>query len=306
MTVEIINPSYLILLGIIPIIIFLHFFLLKNKRSNALKFANFNALARVSGVDLLSKNVLILFLSLIVIALLVFSLAGVKVQTVLYSSSFSYIVSIDSSSSMEATDFSPNRLEAAKETAINFVNSVPAGTKIGIVSFSGNAFMEQDLTEDKDALRNAIQNIPISSVGGTDIEEAVVTSSNLLEGEDAKAVVLISDGRLNVGTIENAVNYANNHDVIVHSIGIGTEAGGTTSYGLSKIDEDALKALAHNTNGKYFKAETKESLSDSFGQIIELKFKKVTTNITPYLTLITLILFVIYYILINTRFRVLP
>jgi Ca-activated chloride channel family protein len=306
MTIEIIRPEYLILLGIIPVIIFLHFFMLKKKRSHALRFANFEALARVSGVDLLSKNIFILIITILITILLVFSLAGIRVQRTLYSSSFSYIVAIDSSSSMEATDFSPNRLEIAKQSAIDFLKSTPLGTKIGVISFSGNAFMEQDLTEDKDSLVNSITQIPISSIGGTDIGEAIITGTNLLEGEEAKSIIILSDGRINVGTIDNAITYANNHEVIIHSMGIGTEGGGVTSYGLSKIDEDALKAIAYNTNGKYFKIESAEALSESFNQIIDLKFKKVTSDITPYLVLAVLILFVLEYILISTRFRVLP
>ncbi|MFH1802462.1 MAG: VWA domain-containing protein [archaeon] len=306
MTIEVVNQSYLALLGVIPLIIFLHFFMLKRKRSHALRFANFEALARVRGVDLLSKNIFVLILTLLIVALIVFSLAGVNIQRTIYSSSFSYILAIDSSSSMEATDFSPNRLEVAKQAAIDFVESAPEGTKIGVISFSGNAFMEQDLTADKDSVINSLEKIPISSIGGTDIAEAVITSTNLLEGEEAKSVIVMSDGRINVGTIENSITYANRNDIVIHSIGIGTEDGGITSYGLSKIDEDALKAIAHNTNGRYFRADSEESLATSLSQIFELKYKKVTSDATPYLILATLVLFVLEYVLISTRFRILP
>lgn len=306
MNIEIVRPAYLILLGIVPIIIFLHFFMLRTKRGQALKFANFEALARVSGVDLLSKNIFVLALSILIVTLLVFSLAGVNVQRTIYSSSFTYTIAIDASSSMEAVDFSPNRLEVAKQSAIDFVNSAPRGTEIGIISFSGNAFIEQDLTDDKNDLEKSIANIPLSSIGGTDIGEAVITSTNILEGKEAKSVILLSDGRINVGSVETAINYANQHDIIVHSIGIGTEEGGLTSYGLSKIDEDALKAIAYNTNGNYFRADNKETLAESFGSIVELKLKKVTTDATPYLTVAILVLFALQYILISTRFRVLP
>lgn len=306
MTIEIVNPSYLVLLGIIPLVIFLHFFMLKRKRSHALRFANFEALARVKGVDLLSKNIFVLIVTLLIVALLVFSLAGVNVQRTLYSSSFSYIIAIDSSSSMEATDFLPNRIEVAKKAAIDFVESAPQGTKIGVISFSGNAFMEQDPTQDKDALIKSLENIQISSIGGTDIGEAIITSTNLLEGEEARSVIIMSDGRINVGTIDNAITYANNHDIVIHSIGIGTEKGGMTSYGLSRIDENALKAVAHNTDGQYFRADSEEGLTNSLRQIFELKYKRVTSDAAPYLILATLMLFILEYVLISTRFRILP
>ncbi|MFH1290877.1 MAG: VWA domain-containing protein [Nanoarchaeota archaeon] len=280
--------------------------MLKRKRSHALHFANFDAIARVKGVDLLSKNLFVLILTILIVLLLALSLTGVKIQRTLYSSSFSFVMAIDSSASMEATDFYPNRLEAAKDTALDFVDSTPAGTRIGVISFSGNSFIEQSITDDKSFIKRAIEKIPPSSIGGTDLNEAVVTSTNLLEGEDAKAIILLSDGRINVGTIDDSINYANNHDVIVHTIGIGTEEGGQTSYGLSKMDEDALKALAHNTDGRYFRADTKELITESFNQIIDLKFKKITVDISPYLILAALIIFVIEYILISTRYRILP
>jgi len=306
MMFDFVRPSFLILLAIIPVVIFLHFFMLKRKRVHALRFANFEAIARVKGVDLLSKNIFVLILAILIIACLVLTLTGVNIQRTLYSSSFSYILAIDSSSSMEADDFAPNRLEAAKEMAQQFIDSTPIGTRIGVVSFSGNSFVEQSLTAEKEFTKKAIGEIPISSIGGTDLAEAVVTSTNFLEGEEAKSVIILSDGRINVGTIENAIIYANNHDVIVNTIGIGTEEGGVTSYGLSKIDEDALKALAHNTQGEYFRADTKELLGESFNQVIDLRYKKVTVDITQYLVLATLILFMLEYILINTRYRILP
>lgn len=306
MIFDFIKPSYLILLLAVPLIILLHFFMLKRKRSHALRFANFEAIAKIKGVDLLSKNIAVLVLTILIALLLVLSMSGIKIQRTLYSSSFSFIIDLDSSLSMEATDFAPNRFEAAKENAIQFIDLLPAGSRVGIVSFSGNAFIEQSLTEDKEFMKRAITEIPLSSIGGTDLYEAVATSTNLLEGEEAKSIILISDGRINVGTIEDAYNYANAHDVIIHTIGIGTEEGGLTSYGLSQIDEEALKALAHNTGGKYFRANTEELLGNSLAEIIQLKFKKVSFDISRYLILAALILLVAEYILINTRFRVFP
>jgi Ca-activated chloride channel family protein len=306
MMITYVKPWYLLLLNLIPLIILVHFVTLKRKRSHALEFANFEAIARIKGVDLISKNIFILVLTSVIITLLTFSLAGITLQRTVYSSSFSFSLAIDSSKSMEATDFSPNRLEAAKQTALAFIDTVPAGTKMVIVSFSGNSFIEQRLTNDKTLLRQAVRGIPLSSVGGTDIAEAIITSTNLLEGEDAKAVILISDGRVNVGTIDDAITYANNNDVITHTIAIGTEEGGETSYGISKVDIDALKAIAYNTGGQSFRAENPDEFKQQMLSIMELKFKKTSSSIVSYTTLLAMILFVIEYILVNTRYRVLP
>jgi Ca-activated chloride channel homolog len=300
------KPLYLLLLNLIPLVILIYFITLKRKRVQALKFANFDAIAKIKGVDLLSKNIFTLVLTIIIIILVVLSLAGLNVQRTLYSSSFSFVLAIDSSKSMEATDFSPTRLEAAKDTAISFVDSTPSGTKIGVISFSGNSLIEQRLTDDKFLIEQTITKIQQSSVGGTDISEAVVTSTNLLEGEQAKSVIILSDGQLNVGSIDEIIKYAGENDVIVHTIAIGTQTGGSTTYGISKLDEDALKAIAYNTNGEFFKAENKEALKEAFSKIMDLKLKNVTFNLSNYALLAALMLFVVEYILVNTRYRVLP
>jgi len=305
--ISFIKPEYLFLLALIPLIIFIHFLTLRRRRSHALKFANFDAIARIKGVDILSKNISVLILTILITASLVLSLAGLNIHRTTFTSSFSFALAIDSSRSMEADDFSPNRIEAAKETALSFVESLAQGTKVAVISFSGNSYIEQSLTDDKSLLEKAISNIPISTIGGTDLSEAVITSSNLLRGEVARTIIIMSDGRINIGTVENAIAYANENDVIVHSIGIGTEEGGITSFGsLSTIDEDALKAIAHNTGGQYFRAQNKASLSQSLSSIVGLKLGKTRQDVSFYLILTALFLFILEYILVNTRYKILP
>ncbi len=300
------KPNFLLLLGLVPLIILIHFIVLRRKRAFALKFANFEALARVKGVDLLSKNIVVLIITILMIILLTFSLSGISMNRVIYSSSSSFVIAVDTSRSMEAIDISPNRLEAAKDAALSFVEGLPAGSRVGIISFSGNAFIEQEVTDDKTLLRQGIGRIQLSSVGGSDLGEAVITSSNLLKGEEVKSVILISDGQINVGTLEELIDYANQNGVIVHVIGIGTEEGGETTYGSSKIDREALQSIAYNTNGKFFEIGTKESLDQSFSDVLELRIKKVPLNLSPYFILGALFLFILEYILVNTRYRMLP
>ena len=116
--ISFIKPSFLFLLALIPLIILIHFVTLRRKRSHALNFANFEAIARIKGVDLLSKNIFVLILTTIISLLLILSLSGLTLHRTVFASSFSFVVAIDSSRSMEANDFSPNRIEAAKENNI--------------------------------------------------------------------------------------------------------------------------------------------------------------------------------------------
>lgn len=300
------HPVYLFFLFFIPIIFFIHLVTLKSKKRKALRFANFEAIARIRGIDFFSKNITVLFFTTGIIFLLILSASGLTLHTQLEASSFSFVLTIDSSQSMEADDMPPSRLKVAKDTAIEFVDSAPVSTEIGVVSFYGIALIEQDLTNDKELVKGAVKDVQISILGGTDLYEAVITSTNLLKGEDSRAIILLSDGQVNVGGIQGAINYANDNDVIIHTIGIGTEEGGKTSYGLSKLDEDSLKALAYNTEGKFFRVENKQELSNSFTEIMGLTKKKVSIDISDYLIIISIVLFVIEYLLINTRYRLFP
>jgi len=304
--ISFVKPFYLTFLAFIPLIILAHFLTLKRRRSQALKFANFDAIARIRGIDLLSKNLVVLGLTILLVALITLSLSGMTILRNSDTSAISFVIAIDTSRSMEATDFAPNRFEAAKATAITFINSAPFGTNIGVISFSGNSFIEATITPDKTITRNAVQGIPLSSIGGTDISEAIITSTNLLEGQESKSIILLSDGRLNVGSIANTIDYANLHAVTVHTIAIGTVEGGETSFGLSKLDEEVLKASAYNTGGQFFSAENKETLEESLLGIMDIKVGKIKQNVSSQLLIAALIIFMIEYVLINTRYRVLP
>jgi len=296
------HPQYLFLLFFIPLLFFMHFWALSSKKKRALKFANFEAIARIEGIDFFSKNVFILFLNVALILSLSFAISGLTLHTTKESSSFSYVIAIDSSQSMEANDLSPNRISVAKETAINFVDSAPLDIKMGIISFSGGSKIELDMTTRKDELKRAINEIKLSGYGGTDLYEAVLTSSNLLSKESFKSVILLSDGQINVGNIDDAINYAKDNNALVHTIGIGTKEGGETEYGISKLDEDSLKSLAYNTHGVYFNAENKENLSQSFLDILKLTKRRVSIELFDYLVLFSIALIILEFVLSNTKY----
>ena len=239
------HPYYLFLIGLLPIIVFLHFFLLKIRRSVAVKFANFDALARIRGIDMYSKNLVVVIVTMLAVSVGVLALSGLSVQHQVSSSAFSYVIAIDVSQSMQANDLFPSRLDVAKQAATNFVDQTPEGTRIAIITFSGSAFLDQALTSDKIALKGAISNVQLSTIGGTDIREAMISATNVLAQEDSKALILMSDGRLNVGGLQEGIDYATKNNVVIHTIGLGTLVGGNYSLGLSTLEEDSLKSIAY-------------------------------------------------------------
>lgn len=300
------DSRYLFLLMLIPLIIFIYILTLRNSKKKALKFANFEAIARVRGVGFFSKEIVTTILSSLIILLFVLSAAGITLHRQAYASSFSFVIAIDVSRSMEARDLLPTRLDASKETAISFIEAVPATTRMGIVSFSGNSYIHQDITDKKSLMKDAIDIIEISSIEGTDVYEVIITSTNLLKGEEARSIILFSDGQMNVGELDQAIKYANNNNIIINTVAVGTTSGGQTLYGVSKLNEDLLKSLAYNTEGNYFQATDKEAMLGSVEQILKLTKKKVSIDISDYMTFAGIVLFVLEYFLINSRYKMLP
>ena len=133
-------------------------------------------------------------------------------------------------------------------------------------------------------------------------------SSNKLFGErQIKAVILISDGQLNVGDAPQIIRYVNRNNLVVHTIAIGTEEGGQMGFDtVSKVDEDFLKALSFNSNGEFFRAIDIKDLEDSFSTLIRETNREVVIDLTFYLLLISIIIFSVLWILYNLRFKVVP
>jgi len=301
-----IYPLYLWFLFVIPLMIIIHFISIQSRGKTAIKFANFDAIARIKGVDLYSKNLIILVLSILTALCLVMSMSGLTLEIRTNSTANSFVIAVDSSRSMEADDISPSRLEGAKNIALDFVKGSRTGTRVGIISFSGISTIEQDVTDDKSKINNAIRNIDFSEIGGTDISEAITTSVNILKNENRKSIILFSDGQINVGDLDYALEYAEDNDVVINTIAIGSKTGGQTGFGVSKLDEDTLKAIAYNTDGKMLSIENNEDIGRFFNEIMELRVRDVSINLTRQLLIGAVVLFFIQYILINTRYKTIP
>lgn len=199
------------------------------------------------------------------------------------------ILCIDVSGSMTAQDFQPNRLEAAKKVAIDFVNK-RLTDRIGIVIFSGESFTQCPLTTDHNVLINAIQNIRNGLLeDGTAIGSGLGTSVDRLRESKSKSkiVVLLTDGENNGGLIDpkTAKEIAKSFAVRVYTIGVGSEGFApqpvNTPLGIVmqnekvSIDEKLLTEIALETGGKYFRARDNESLAGIYRNIDGLEKSKV-------------------------------
>lgn len=226
------------------------------------------------------------------------------------------IVTLDVSTSMLAQDFRPNRFEAAKEVASQFVGGRETDN-IGFVIFAGESFSQVPMTTDKVALMNAIQELKMGVLDdGTAIGDGIATSINRIkEGKaKSKSIILLTDGSNNTGIVAplTAADIAKKYGIKIYTIGVGTNGTalypvGVNIYGKTEyqrlpvvIDENVLKTIAKRTGGKYFRATGNKVLKNIFNEIDQLEktqmdvrnFSHTEDNYMPWaLLLLALVLF---------------
>ena len=306
------DPVYLWFLFSLLILILSHSVTFKNTRKKALRFANFGAISRVTGEEFIKKNVYLLVIRLIILALIVLAVSGTAITYTGISTSSNYVIALDTSASMLVQDINQNRLAAAQDMSISFLDFLPSRTKVGLITFAGTVLIKSSLETDFEKLKNLIKLIDVSQIGGTDLGNTIVTSTNLLIADQdlvSKVIILITDGQSNIGIpLETAVNYAIDNKVLIHTIGIGTDEGGKFigTDVVSKLDEENLRNIADLTGGKFFRAESKEKLLESFREISKFNRKKISVDMTFTFMLIALFFLLIEWGLINTKHKIIP
>lgn len=204
------------------------------------------------------------------------------------------VIASDISGSMLAEDFQPNRLEAGKNIAIDFIKNRP-DDRIGLVIFSGESFTQCPLTIDHSVLINLFKDIKNGMIDdGTAIGMGLATAVNRLKDSEAKSkvVILLTDGSNNTGSIPpiTAAEIAKQFNIRVYTVGIGTHGYAPypvqTPTGIQyqriavDVDEPTLSKIAETTGGKYFRATDNDRLKSIYEQID--KMEKAKIDVTQY------------------------
>ena len=181
---------------------------------------------------------------------------------------------------MLATDFPPNRLEAVKKTAKNFIDA-RNNDRIGVLVFAGESFIQCPLTVDKEVLISLMDEVKVAeqSYDGTAIGMAIANATNRLRHSDAmsKVMILLSDGSNNAGELDplTSADLASNFGIKIYTIGAGTNQDVSLipgrGYIRNEIDEETLKSIAKRTDGKYFRATNIAGLEQVYATIDELE-----------------------------------
>ena len=323
------NPELFLLL-ILPLVHALwHFFSQKNTK-NVLSFSNITLFSAKKIIKERLRHLPYL-LQILSICLIITSLARPQTNTSWEESKtegIDIIIAMDISGSMLAQDLKPNRLDASKKIAIDFIKQ-RKDDRIGLVIFSGRSFTQCPLTTDKTSVVNLFNDIEYGMIDdGTAIGDGLGTALNRLKGSKTKSkiVILLTDGENTAGKISplTAADIAasDSMNVKVYTIGVGTKGMARSPVAIDfngkfrydyvevKIDEKTLTEIANKTGGKYFRATNNESLEGIYNTIDELETSEIesvkfnTETEEFYLfSLIALGLFLISFILKITYFK---
>ncbi|KIA98225.1 MULTISPECIES: VWA domain-containing protein [unclassified Flavobacterium] len=311
------NPEFFWLFLLIPIAI-AWLFWKRNQQSATLKMSSLQGFKSSESLLAKLKPFLgvfrILALSSLIIALARPRTVDVSNKTKT-TKGIDIVMAIDVSGSMLARDLKPDRMQALKKLAADFVSERP-NDRIGLVLYASEAYTKTPVTSDKAIILEAIKSIKYDNVlvDGTGIGMGLATAVNRLKDSKAKSkvIILMTDGVNNAGFIEpdTAADIAKQYGIKVYTIGIGTNGMAEFPYAIApngqflfrmmkvEIDEQMMKTIANKTGGKYFRATSNEKLASIYNEINkletteieELKFYDYDEKYRPFVILAGLLL----------------
>ncbi|PZR24484.1 MAG: aerotolerance regulator BatA [Flavobacterium psychrophilum] len=293
--VTFLHPGFFWLFTLLPLAI--GWYIWKRKQQTAtLKISSLNAFKAKPSLLGRLKPVLfalrLLALSAIIVALARPRTVDVNNRTKT-TRGIDIVIAMDVSGSMLARDLKPNRMEALKDVAENFVDGRP-NDRIGLVLYAGEAYTKTPVTSDKALVTDAIKSVKYDETvlkDGTGIGVGLATAVNRLKDSKAKSrvIILLTDGVNNSGVIDPrmAADIAKEYGIKVYTIGIGTNGNAEFPYAKRpdggflykmmkvEIDQELMKEIARKTNGKYFRATSNTKLKSIYDEINKLETTEI-------------------------------
>ena len=292
--VSFLNPEFFWLFLLLPAAVLWHIWKRK-QQSPTLKISSVKGFKAQKSV-LATLKPFLFVLRLLALSSLIIAMARprkVDISTQTKSTKgIDIVMAMDVSGSMLAKDLKPNRMEALKVVAENFVAERP-NDRIGIVVYASEAYTKTPVTSDKAVVLQAIKSIKYDNVlqDGTGIGMGLTTAVNRLKDSKAKSkvIILLTDGVNNAGFIEpeTASQIAKEYGIKVYTVGVGTNGNAMFPYAYApnggflfkmmpvEIDVDLMKTIARNTGGKYFRATSNSKLEAIYKEINKLETTEI-------------------------------
>jgi Ca-activated chloride channel family protein len=289
------HPQFFLLLLVIPFLLF-WYYTQKQKKQSTMILSTLKDISNLAMPLKVKYKGVLNILRLLSFLFLTIALArpqNSKVNESINSEGLDIVMSMDISGSMLAQDFKPNRIEAAKKVAQEFIENRPTD-RIGLVIFSGESFTQCPLTTDQNVLKEQLLNVKSGLLeDGTAIGMGLATAVERLRNSKTKTkvIILLTDGVNNSGLIDpiTALEIAKAYKIRVYTIGVGSEGSapypvkdqfGQTSIQQMpvQIDEALMQRISRETGGKYFRATNNNSLNRIYKDIDKLEKTKIEIN----------------------------
>ncbi|WP_311320432.1 VWA domain-containing protein [Capnocytophaga sputigena] len=322
------NPHFFWLLLVLPLIVAWYVYWNKKSKPNVTLSSTIAFKKISSWKDYLYHS--LFALRLLAVALIIIALArpqthSENAQTKI-TDGIDIVMAIDVSSSMLSQDLKPNRFEALKKVASQFVKDRP-NDRIGLVVYAGESYTKTPVTTDKGIILSSLAELTYGQVeDGTAIGMGLATAVNRLKESKAKSrvIILLTDGVNNTGVIDPliAAELAAEYGIKVYTVGIGTNGMALSPYALNpdgsimyrmlqvEIDESLMKKIAQITHGRYFRATNNQKLQQIYDEINKLETSKIEefkyTEVDEkfrLLVIIATILLLLEFLLKHTVFR---
>jgi len=324
------DPQFLLLLLLIPLLVF--WFLTHQRGKGAtLRFSHLGFVKDVHKASSSRARFILFLLRLLVLCLLILAFSrpqsGIKGEEVI-TQGIDIVLAMDVSSSMLAEDIRPNRIDAVKQVAAEFIKG-RKNDRIGMVIFSARGYTQCPLTIDYGILLGFLDQIHSGMIeDGTAIGMGLAAAVNRLRTSESKSkvIILLTDGRNNRGEIDplTAAQAAQAFDIRIYTVGAGTH--GTALYPVNDpffgkryvpmkvdIDEETLRKIAEMTESRYFRATDRKSLEAIYKEIDEMEKTEIRvreytrySELFYYLVGLAVLLFIGEIGLAHTRFRKIP
>ena len=322
------NPQFFWLLLVLPLMVAWYMYWNKKSKPNVTLSSTIAFRKISSWKDYLYHS--LFALRLLAVALITIALArpqthSENAQTKI-TDGIDIVMAIDVSSSMLSQDLKPNRFEALKKVASQFVKDRP-NDRIGLVVYAGESYTKTPVTTDKSIILNSLAELTYGQVeDGTAIGMGLATAVNRLKESKAKSrvIILLTDGVNNTGVIDPliAAELAAEYGIKVYTVGIGTNGMALSPYALNpdgsimyrmlqvEIDESLMKKIAQITHGLYFRATNNQKLQQIYDEINKLETSKIEefkyTEVDEkfrLLVIIATVLLLLEFLLKHTVFR---
>ena len=283
---------YVLILSLPVIALFIWAYFYQSKKRHAIRIGTTKPVAETSSrwyYKIIIPQVLLLLSVLLIIVALARPQLG-NTNKDIKKHGVDIMLALDISGSMQLNDFKPNRLEASKSVAKDFVKG-RSQDRIGLVVFAGESFLQCPLTTDYDIVSELITDMEIApqSLDGTAIGLAISNCINRLRDTESKSkvIILLTDGENNAGDIDpmTAATFATDFDIKIYTIGMAG-SGGVTQQGffsqrIPPLNDRLLRSISEETGGRFYRADSEEKLKEIWEEISSLE--KTEINARQYM-----------------------